>query len=152
VENALNAHTVTVSLGQSVKMAADDPDGLSSITLSAFTNPEPPPNLLVQPGSGQQFALAALTICAGPDGSESGPNKVGFTLSLPGNSGVEPSFINVQNPGALYISHLAANTCTTGYLTFTINTGAVPTAFQYQSDLSHIYVWKLPASSSAAAA
>ena len=149
VNNALTPHTVTLSLGQSAQMAANDPNGLSSIQVTAFTNPEPSPDLLIQPGPGKQFALIALTICAGPNGSQAGPNKIGFTVSVPGNSPLEPSFINVVNPGALYITSLAPGTCSSGYLTFTINTGSTPTAFQYQSDLNHIYKWTLPSTSAA---
>lgn len=142
VVNALTPHTYSVPLGRPDAIRTSDDNGITSMTVSSFSAPVSafPPALF-----GYEYATVHVTACAGPSGSQSGPDKLGFAL-LFGSTPVLPTIVTAVSPNLLTEGGIADSSCGQGAITFAIASGTRPTAVRYEPDPFHTYLWTVPAS------
>jgi hypothetical protein len=142
-------NTVIVPAGRQVTLTTSDlaiDSGIKTVTVFAVTHPVPALNETDIPDRGKEFAVVDTRVCAGPAGSQDGPNGSLFNLTFPGGAQVSPSdTVVVKQPNLLDIRGMGPRQCARGYVTYEIAVGTQPTAVTYKPGPFRTYEWKLPA-------
>ncbi len=116
-------------------------NGITQVTVRWFSFPVTSKVPLVQAGHGKAFAVADITVCAGGDGSPSGPNFFLFELDLSHGTTVRTAVVNAVDPSLELIGPMSPYQCGSGYLTFKVPSASQPSGIIYQADFSHSYEW-----------
>jgi hypothetical protein len=134
------------NVAMGTKVAVGDPGntGIASVTVESFTAPVAAGPDDPAPDSGKEYAAAKVELCAGSAGSQSGADVLDFTLGFTGGQTANPSIIPVATPDLGNVGALAANACSTGYVSFQIATGTTPAYIAYQPGIIHQYRWQVP--------
>jgi hypothetical protein len=149
---ALFVHTVNkalapqvVSIGTTVNVSsADNPPGVSTVTVDSFDYPVRPAAGQIGVAADKQYAEAKVRVCADANGSQSGPGILYFSVLFPGGDYVGPSLVTTRQPSLWNINGMGADQCVVGFLTFEMAKGSIPTKLQYEPDTFHNYEWTLP--------
>lgn len=134
--------TRTLQLGQTGTYSASENDSVVAITVDSVTRPFTSTDQSIQPTSGDEFAVALVKECAGPDGSPNGPSALGWQLNLAHGTTVG-STSDAKSPGIDSFNAIAASQCVTGYITFVLPKGSVPSSIEYYGASVHSYDWVL---------
>lgn len=152
VQNAVHRFspsTVSVPAGRQLTLTTSDfaiDSGIKTVTVFAAAYPVPALDQSDVPAAGKEFARADIRVCAGPAGSQDGPNGSLFTLVFPGGAQVNPSDTAVVGqPNLPDVQGMAPRQCVRGYVTYEIAVGTRPTAVTYKPGPFVTYEWKLPA-------
>jgi Domain of unknown function (DUF4190) len=134
------------NVAMGAKVAVGDPNntGITSVTVESLTIPVPAGADDPPPDTGKEYAAAKVEVCAGSAGSQSGADDFNVSLGFTGGQTAEPA-LPVATPDLGHIGALAANACSTGYVTFQIAIGTTPAYVTYQPGLFHQYRWRVPA-------
>lgn len=145
----------TLQLGQTGTYSTSQDDGVVAMTVDSVTFPFKPGIPSVHPITGDEFAVALVKECAGPDGAQAtGREMPGFAWSLilghgtsvnsyAAGSSVLPASVDAKSPGIDSFDTLAANQCVAGYITFEIANGSIPASIEYFGAIVHGYEWVL---------
>jgi hypothetical protein len=138
---------VEVPAGRTVTLTASEfaiGSGIKTATVFAVVHPVPAPSQSDVPGTGKEFAVADIRVCAGSAGTQEGPMGSLFNLVFSGGDRVSPSGTAVKQPNLLDIQGMGPGQCSRGYVAYEIATGTRPTAVTYESGPFRTYEWKLP--------
>jgi hypothetical protein len=139
---------VAVPAGRSVNIPTSDfaiDSDIKSVTVFAVTEPVAAPAGSDLPAAGREFAVVDVRVCAGPAGSQQGPNGSLFNLVFSGGDRVSPSDTTAaMQPNLLDVQGMGPKECVRGYVTFEIAAGTRPTAVTYMPGPFRSYEWKLP--------
>jgi hypothetical protein len=131
------------ALGTTVNVSAADNSGIRTVTVSSVDYPvdsdgRPDPTV------GKEYAAASVQVCAGPSGSQNGPNDILFDLLFPdGDTVYSDPLDSTKQPSLSSFQGIGANECVSGYLTFEIAQGTTPDRIRYWPDPFHNYQWRL---------
>ena len=82
----------------------------------------------LDPRRGKEYAAARVRYCAGPSGSQGGPDWLAFGLLFPGGPSVFPGQLaGSKKPDLTQVHQVGADQCVTGYITFERNRGECST-------------------------
>jgi len=129
-----------VALGHPLNVSAADNVGIGTVTVYSLTYPVNDSNGQPDSVAGKEYAAADVQVCAGPSGSQNGPDFLFFNLLFhDGQSVGIASTPFPKQPDLGSFHSIGANQCVRGFLTFEIATGTVPTRARYWPDPFHSY-------------
>lgn len=133
-----------VPVGQSINVSASSNAGISTVTVYSVSYPMNGSKGQPDPVTGQEHAVADIGECAGPGGSQDGPNWT-FNLLFPNGEFLLVNPTDSTKQPALESFHgIGPNQCVRGYLTFEIAVGTTPTKIQFSGNHSNSnYEWSL---------
>jgi hypothetical protein len=136
------------ALGTTVTLSSSDEQdsGIARVTVFSVTAPFTSQDPTVTPDPGQEFAVADIEECAGPNGAPDGPDTENLELVVGGQTFQSAVIGNPRSPALDNVSSLTPNQCTRGYLPYEIAAGTTPTGLRYGqgADSFDRYQWNLP--------
>ena len=141
----IQSSEVPTNISMGTKVAVGDPGntGITSVTVESLTMPVAPGPDVAAPGSGKEYAVGKVEVCAGSAGSQSGVDDFNFSLGFTAGQSVL-AFTTGKTPDLGNVRGNGANACATGYVSFEIASGTTPAYVAYQPTLVHQYRWKTP--------
>lgn len=98
------------------------------VTVYSYEQPAAPNNEFLEPGPGNEFAVADIEACLGvdpPDGNTIGVNPFDFELIMPDNTRRQAAFA-VRDPALNFTELFAAGDCVRGFVSFEVPVGVRP--------------------------
>jgi hypothetical protein len=128
--------------GSTVNVSKAHVPGIRTITVWSLVSPADSESVPA-PQRGSEYAAAHVELCAGRAGAHGGPNLLFFDLLLANGTVVKPNPASTSTPSLATFTNIGANSCISGYVTFEIAKGAMPTLLRYEPDALHDYEWRL---------
>ena len=138
------ATPVVAPIGTTLHVHSPFSAGLASIRVVSVTYPVPSTVPGVVPDTGTEFAVADVTLCAGPAGIGAGspPTDDSFQLDLADGT-VEYTATDARLPAIDSLGAVDPSTCREGFVTFEIPQGSTATTIAYTGAVKR-YEWTLP--------
>lgn len=144
VHEATTPHVVPFD--RSIRVPSADLPGVASVTVYSLSYPVRDSSGQRDQTPGKEYAAVDVRECAGPSGSQNGPDLLSFELLFPDGDSVGVLGIGTsKGPNLDRVDGFGDNQCVRGYVTFEIAKGTFPNAVQYLADPFHIYQWTAPA-------
>lgn len=135
----------TLALGQTAAVSDTTPGGIDLVTVFSVTYPVTSQDPLdPTPEAAKQFAAADVEMCAGPGGSQNGPNPLEFSLVFASGDRVPATLGDIREPAVADVHALRPGQCVRGFVPFEIVQGTHPSTIEY--GLINAFQWTLPPS------
>ena len=141
VRKVVTPATATARVGQAINV--EQAGGISNITVVRVEHPVPGRSQFETAGTGKEFAVAEIKLCAGSAGSHEAITMLFLSLVFPDGTTEGPSLFDARVPRITQFDALGPNQCGQGFATFAIPTGKNPTAVRYRPSPFRTYEWTL---------